>query len=149
LDDQARLVEAALPPGAGEIFLVGHSFGGAVAMKAAARLRGRVGKLVLLETNPFSLLTQHGRVEAFAEVKALRDCVTTCGERGDWATAGETFADYWGGAGTWRGMRPERRTAFAQALQANYFEWDAVMNDGTTAAQWAELLPKDTLLIAD
>ena len=38
LDDQARLVEAALPADAGEIYLVGHSFGGSVAMKAAARL---------------------------------------------------------------------------------------------------------------
>jgi pimeloyl-ACP methyl ester carboxylesterase len=49
LDDQARLVEAALPPNAGEIYLVGHSFGGSVAMKTAARLAGRVGRLVLLD----------------------------------------------------------------------------------------------------
>ena len=149
LDDQARLVEAALPPGAGEICLVGHSFGGAVAMKAAARLGARVRKLVLIETNPFDLLAQHGRQRAYAEAVALRDCVKTCGDRGEWAIAAERFADYWGGAGTWRGMRPERRAAFAQALMPNYFEWDAVMNDGTTAEQWAALLPNDTLLISD
>jgi pimeloyl-ACP methyl ester carboxylesterase len=53
LDDQARLVEAALPANADEVYLVGHSFGGSVAMKAAARLAGRVARLVLLETNPF------------------------------------------------------------------------------------------------
>jgi pimeloyl-ACP methyl ester carboxylesterase len=53
LDDQARLVEAALPPNAGEIYLVGHSFGGSVAMKTAARLAGRVDRLVLLEPTPF------------------------------------------------------------------------------------------------
>lgn len=149
LDDQARLVEAAVPPDAGEICLVGHSFGGAVAMKAAARLRGRVGKLVLLETNPFNLLAQHGRTAALAEVKALRDCVKTCDVRGDWTIAAEKFADYWGGAGTWHGMKPERRAAFAQAMQANASEWDAAMNDATTAVQWGALLPKDTLLIAD
>jgi len=49
LDDQARLVEAALPAGADDIYLVGHSFGGSVAVKAAARLKGRVSRLVLLE----------------------------------------------------------------------------------------------------
>ena len=38
LDDQARLVEAALPANAGEVYLVGHSFGGSVAMRAAARM---------------------------------------------------------------------------------------------------------------
>ena len=53
LDDQARLVEAALPANADEVYLVGHSFGGSVAMKAAVRLEGRVARLVLLETNPF------------------------------------------------------------------------------------------------
>jgi pimeloyl-ACP methyl ester carboxylesterase len=149
LDDQARLIEAALPSGAGEICLVGHSFGGAVAMKAAARLGRRVRKLVLLETNPFDLLAQHGRLRAYAEAVALRDCVKTCGDRGEWAIAAERFADFWGGDGTWRGMRLERRAAFAQALRPNYFEWDAAMNDGTTAEQWAALLPKETLLIAD
>ena len=149
LDDQARLVEAALPSGAGEICLVGHSFGGAVAMKAAARLGARVRRLVLLETNPFDLLAQHGRFRAYGEAVALRDCVKTCGDRGEWAIAAERFADYWGGAGTWRGMRLERRAAFAQALMPNYFEWDAVMNDGTTAEEWAALLPRETLLISD
>jgi pimeloyl-ACP methyl ester carboxylesterase len=52
LDDQARLVEAALPADAEEVYLVGHSLGGSVAMKVAARLQGRVTKLVLLEPNP-------------------------------------------------------------------------------------------------
>jgi pimeloyl-ACP methyl ester carboxylesterase len=149
LDDQARLVEAALPADAGEICLVGHSFGGAVAMKAAARLFCRVDKLVLLETNPFNLLAQHGRHDALTEATMLRDCVKAYGDRGEWAIAAEIFAEYWGGAGTWHGMRPERRAAFAQALQPNYFEWDAVMGDATTAEQWRTLLPKDTLLIAD
>ena len=43
-----------------EIYLVGHSFGGSVAMKVAARLQGRVTKLVLLEPNPVYLLAQSG-----------------------------------------------------------------------------------------
>jgi pimeloyl-ACP methyl ester carboxylesterase len=128
LDDQARLVEAALPADAGEVYLVGHSFGGSVAMKAAARLAGRVTKLVLLETNPFYLLMQSGRIDAFAEVRELRNCVKTFGALGEWETAAEKFADYWGGATTWREMTPQRRSAFTQALKPNYFEWDAVMN---------------------
>ena len=104
LEDQAHLVEAALPADAGEIYLVGHSFGGSVAMKAAARLAGRVTKLVLLETNPFYLLAQSGRIDAFAEAMGLRNYVKKFGALGQWATAAEKFADYWGGAGTWRNM---------------------------------------------
>jgi pimeloyl-ACP methyl ester carboxylesterase len=67
LADQARLVEAALPAGTDQICLVGHSFGGAVAMKVAARLSRRVAKLVLLEPIPFQLLAQAGCKDAFAE----------------------------------------------------------------------------------
>ena len=149
LDDQARLVEAALPADADEICLVGHSFGGAVAMKTAARLAGRVARLVLLETNPFYLLAQSGRIDAFAEVMELRNCIKKFGTLGEWATAAEKFADYWGGAGTWREMSVERRTAFAEAIKPNFYEWDAVMNEATSVEQWAILLPRATLLVYD
>jgi pimeloyl-ACP methyl ester carboxylesterase len=149
LDDQAGLVEAVLPAGAQAVSLVGHSFGGAVAMKAAARLRGRVAKLALLEANPVYLLQRAGRTEAFAEAASLRDCIKEFGARGEWAVAAERFADYWGGGGSWREMPPERRSAFADALKPNFFEWDAVMNETTAIEDWARLLPKATLLAYD
>ncbi len=149
LDDQARLVETALPANANEVYLVGHSFGGSVAMKVAARLAGRVSKLVLLETNPFFLLAQAGRVDAFAEAMDLRNCVKKFGALGEWAMAAEKFADYWGGAGSWRDMSSERRSAFAEALKPNFFEWDAVLNETTSAEQWATQLPRATLLVCD
>jgi pimeloyl-ACP methyl ester carboxylesterase len=149
LDDQARLVEAALPANADAIYLVGHSFGGSVAMKAAAQLAGRVTKLVLLETNPFYLLAQSGRLDAFAEAMDLRNCIKKFGALGEWETAAEKFGDYWGGAGTWQDMPSERRIAFAEALKPNFFEWDAVMNETTSAEQWAILLPRATLLVCD
>jgi pimeloyl-ACP methyl ester carboxylesterase len=149
LDDQARLVEAALPAGADSFSLVGHSFGGSVAMKLAARLQGRVARLALLEANPFDLLQQSGQMEAYAEAADLRDCIKKFGSLGEWATAAERFADYWGGAGSWANMSSERRDAFVGALKPNYFEWDAVMGESTPAAQWARLLPRATLVLSD
>jgi pimeloyl-ACP methyl ester carboxylesterase len=149
LDDQAALVEAALPADVGEVYLVGHSLGGTVAMKAAARLGGRVEKLILLEPNPVHLLKQAGRLEAFAEAMQLRDCIKRFGSLAEWATAAETFADYWGGAGTWRDMPPERRIVFAEALKPNFFEWDAVVNETISVDEWAALLPAKTLLVCD
>jgi pimeloyl-ACP methyl ester carboxylesterase len=149
LDDQARLVESALPADADKIYLVGHSFGGSVAMKAAARFADRVAKLVLLETNPFYLLAHADRLEALAEAMDLRNCVKKFGALGQWTTAAERFADYWGGAGTWRDMPPERRVAFAEGLKPNFFEWDAVMNETTPVERWAALLPRATLLASD
>jgi pimeloyl-ACP methyl ester carboxylesterase len=149
LDDQASLVEAAVPAGTNDVCLVGHSFGGSVAMKAAARLGSRVRKLVLFETNPFYLLRDNGRDAAFAEIKALGDLVRDCAARGDWEPAAIRFGDYWGGAGSWDNTPPERRAAFLLALRANFYEWDAVLNETTTLDEWARLLPKRTLMISD
>jgi pimeloyl-ACP methyl ester carboxylesterase len=147
--DQARLIEAALPAGSDQVYLVGHSFGGSVAMKAAALMAGRVTKLVLLETNPFYLLKQAGEIAGFAEAMALRDCIKEFGALGQWETAAERFADYWNGPGSWRDTPPERRAAFAKAIQPNFFEWDAVMDETTSAQQWADLLPPATLVAYD
>jgi pimeloyl-ACP methyl ester carboxylesterase len=149
LADQARLVEAALPAGGHGICLVGHSFGGAVAMKVAARLRGHVAKLVLLEPIPFHLLAQAGRMAAFAEAMNLRNAIKKYGAVDEWATAAERFADYWTGVGTWREMSPDRRLAFSEALKPNFFEWDAVMDDTTPVEEWAAVLPRATLLAFD
>jgi hypothetical protein len=109
-------------------------------MKVAARLAGRIARLVLLETNPFYLLAQAGRMDAFAEAVELRNYIKKFGALGEWATAAERFADYWNGAGTWREMSFDRRIAFSEALKPNFFEWDAVMNETTSAAQWATLV---------
>jgi pimeloyl-ACP methyl ester carboxylesterase len=149
LADQARLVEAALPAGVDQICLVGHSFGGAVAMKVAARLSGRIAKLVLLEPIPFQLLAQAGCKDAFAEAMNLCNIVRKYGAVGEWSMAAEKFADYWTGAGTWREMSPDRRLAFSEALKPNLFEWDAVMDDMTPVEEWAALLPRATLLAFD
>ncbi len=149
LDDQARLVEAAVPADAGDVCLVGHSFGGTVAMQAAVRLGRRVRKLVLIEANPFALLTQAGRRAAILEAMHLADVVKSCGGRGEWEKAAEAFADYWAGPGSWSAMSPERRAAFVKAVPPNVFEWDAALYDTTTAPQWVGTLPRDTLAIHD
>jgi len=148
LEDQAALVEAALPDRDGRLCLVGHSFGASVAMRAAAKLRKRVDRLVLLEPNPFYLLDQHGRQEAFAEISAFCNLMKEKGAAGEWIAAAERFADYWGGAGTWASMPESRRSAFAEALEPNFHEWDAVMKETTTLEMWADALPRETLVVA-
>jgi pimeloyl-ACP methyl ester carboxylesterase len=148
LDDQARLVEAALPD-SDRRDLSRRSLVRRVGCHEGCGARsGRVAKLVLLETNPFYLLAQFGCIDAFAEAMELRNCIKKFGALGQWATAAEKFADYWGSAGAWREMALERR-AFTEALKPNYFEWDAVMNEATSVEQWALLPLRATLLVCD
>jgi pimeloyl-ACP methyl ester carboxylesterase len=145
---QARLV-VAVCEGLGEpVSLVGHSFGGTVALKAATLLGPRVGSMVLIEPNPVYLLAQAGRDEEFAEVRALRDHVKHFASLGDWRAVAERFADYWVGDGAWNAMPEPRRAAFAGLLPPNLHEWDAAMEEQTTAEHLSALACR-TLVITD
>ncbi|MEQ1515657.1 MAG: alpha/beta hydrolase [Usitatibacteraceae bacterium] len=148
LHAQAQLVRVLCEEVDAPVQLVGHSFGGSVALKAASLPGVRVESLILLEPNPCYLLKQHGRVEAYAEVRALCDHVKRFGALGDWTTVAERFADYWLGDGSWRAMPEKRRAAFVASLPPNFHEWDAVMNEETSITQWQALNAR-TLLVSD
>jgi len=145
---QAQLVLALCGEIDGPVRLVGHSFGGAVALKAASLLGARAQRLVLLEANPVNLLEQAGRGEAYLEARALRDHVQCFGSLGDWAKVAERFADYWIADGAWAAMPEKRRAAFVAALPPNLHEWDAVMNEKTTIEEWRQLAAR-TLVVSD
>jgi pimeloyl-ACP methyl ester carboxylesterase len=145
---QAQLVLALCEEAVTPIHLVGHSFGGSVALKTASILGPRVGNLILLEPNPFNLLKQNGRPQAFLESRALRDHVKCFGSLGDWPKVAQRFADYWLGDGSWDSMPERRRDAFVDSLPPNFHEWDAVMEEETTIDEWMTLTAR-TLLVSD
>jgi pimeloyl-ACP methyl ester carboxylesterase len=145
---QAQLVLALCEDLGAPVHLVGHSFGGSVALKAAALLGSRVGSLILLEPNPFYLLRQNGRSNAYLESRALRDHVKCYGALGDWPKVAERFADYWLGDGSWATMPEKRRAAFADSLRPNFHEWDAVMEEQSTIEDCKNLGAR-TVLVSD
>jgi pimeloyl-ACP methyl ester carboxylesterase len=145
---QAQLILALCEEMDTPISIVGHSFGGAVALKSASLLGPRAKGLILLEPNPFYLLKQQGRMEAFLEARSLRDHVKCFGSVGDWLKVAERFADYWLGDGSWSAMSEKRRAAFAQSLPPNFHEWDAVMEEETTIEEW-KALATSTLVVSD
>ncbi|MCU1398714.1 MAG: hypothetical protein JWN62_1823 [Acidimicrobiales bacterium] len=146
LEDQLAVVSAVCELVDGRVRLVGHSFGGAVALAAAKQLGDRVEQLVLLEPNPFRMLEVAGRIEAFDEAAGLYASVKSLGSDARWAELAELFADYFSGDGTWASMPEDRRRSFAAALPPNFHEWDAVMNDTTTPAEWGRIAA-DVLLV--
>jgi pimeloyl-ACP methyl ester carboxylesterase len=145
---QAQLVLALCEELGDPVHLVGHSFGGSVALKAAMLLGPRVGSLILLEPNPFYLLKQGGRTKAFLESRSLRDHVKCFGSLGDWSKIAERFADYWLGDGSWKTMQEKRRSAFAESLRPNFYEWDVVMEEETPVEEWKALNAR-TLVVSD
>lgn len=147
LSEHAKLVFALCSKMQDSINIVGHSFGGSVALKAASFLGHQVDKLVLLEPNPFYLLKQHNRIDAYQESQELYDHVKKYGAKDDWIRVAEKFVDYFVSDGAWKSMSEKRRQAFVASLPLNFYEWDAVMNEETSINEWKALEAK-TLVIS-
>jgi pimeloyl-ACP methyl ester carboxylesterase len=148
LADQAELIRHVCDTVEGPVDIVGHSFGGCVALKSALLLRDRVSSLVLLEPNPFHLLGKAGPSDGWSETVALRALVTGLMAAGDWKGAARPFADYWLGEGAWDAMPERRRAAFIESLPPNFHEWDAAMNEETQSTGYADIRAR-TLVLSD
>ncbi|HEY6512980.1 MAG TPA: alpha/beta hydrolase [Burkholderiaceae bacterium] len=109
------------------LHLVGHSYGGAVALHAAHMLGERAAKLVLYEPMLPGLLKAHGRLQAAAETVALHAHLQRCARSGDWLAAAERFTEYFNGDTAWAATPAPRRDLIAGLLPANLPEWDAAM----------------------
>ena len=129
------------------ISIVGHSFGGSVAMMAAKKYPAKIKKLILVEPNPFYLLEHHSDHDSYQEALNLRDIIKTNAYKETWGQAAEKFADYWNGSGTWKQMDGLRREKFAEALKPNFHEFDCVINETTSLEEWRDILPQNTHIL--
>ena len=91
------------------VHLVGHSYGGAVALQIALREPRRVRSLTLYEPVTFGLM--HRGDTALGEIEDIAGSVEALVRRGDLDGAARVFVSYWGGATAWEAMGPAQRTA--------------------------------------
>jgi pimeloyl-ACP methyl ester carboxylesterase len=109
LDQQDQAVANALallddrPPA----HLVGHSFGGTVALRLAVEAPEWVASLTLIEPVYFSLLAE-GDPAAYAAELAAQGPVRAAVGRADWPAAAEAFLGRWGTAGGFKGLHPRQ-----------------------------------------
>jgi pimeloyl-ACP methyl ester carboxylesterase len=140
LADEVALLEPVLAAAGDRFHLVGHSYGGAVALKAALADPGRLRSLVLYEPVLFSvLLAEDPAQPAAQEIVAVRDDTVAAIEAGSPRAAGARFLDYWMGAGTWAGMAEPRRNAVAMAMGSLSAEWHAAFMEPTPLSAFASL----------
>jgi len=145
----------------GGVHLIGHSYGGGVALHAALARADRIASLTLYEPSAFYLLRQFGDGAApFAEIKAVADKVSAGVRGSDRRNAAQGFVDYWGGAGAWDAIRPALQDTLIRWLPKASLEFDALFNEPTpwsvlaklqvpTLVMRGEYAPAPTRLIAD
>jgi pimeloyl-ACP methyl ester carboxylesterase len=148
LADEVALLEPVFAAAGDSFHLVGHSYGGAVALRAALADPGRIRSLVLIEPVLFGLLLAEDPGQpAVHEILALRDDTGAATQRGALQDAAERFVDYWMGRGAWARMPASRRHAAAQAMPAVAGEWSALFTEATPLRGYSSLRVP-TLLLA-
>ena len=140
LADEVAMLEPAFEA-AGELpHLIGHSYGGAVAVRAALTYPGRFRSLVLIEPVLFGLLlTEDPDQPAAREIVALCQHTRVAVELGALDSAAQRFIDYWMGPGTWAGMSPPRQAAVARAMPGVRSQWSAIFAETTPLAAYSSL----------
>lgn len=99
----------ALASGFGEaVHLVGHSFGGVVALEAARLMPSLVRSLTLIEPTAFYLLDRSRSADRLLaqEIDGLADRMMVDATRNDPRRATRRFVDYWNGPGAWERSSP-------------------------------------------
>ena len=143
LADEVEMVRG-LMRHAGRAHLVGHSYGGAVALHVALRYGGWLRSLTLIEPVAFHLLRENEALDAaaFAEISALAGRVTRALIDGDHEGGMARFVDYWSGAGSWAMLPPEKRRALAARLPRVGLDFDATFGEPTRLQDfWALFVP--------
>ena len=140
LADEVALLAPVFAAAGPRFHLVGHSYGGAVALLAALADPARVESLVLFEPVLFSLLTAEDPAQAAVlEIAAVRDDTVAAVHAGALEASGARFVDYWMGRGAWACMPQARRETIAAQMRQVKAEWHAAFTEPTPLSAFAAL----------
>jgi pimeloyl-ACP methyl ester carboxylesterase len=142
LADEAARTIAIIDDCQSKVHLVGHSYGGGVALHVALARPGRIASLTLYEPSAFHLLKQldaPAAVSAFSEIATLARETTYSVSIGDLKRAVRTFIDYWGGTGAWLALRPAVQAALMRWVTKAPLDFHALIEEPTPLGAYASL----------
>lgn len=140
LSDQAELVSALLAELTHPVFIVGHSYGGAVALKLALRDPSSVRALILIEPTIPSLLRERRFERYERELVGVSSEIRQLVHAGRGLDAARAFIRYWGGDGFWTLIPDTFREQFAARIRdVAEGEWDSLFEDEARAQDFSRL----------
>jgi pimeloyl-ACP methyl ester carboxylesterase len=128
---EADLVAALLDMLGTPAHVVGHSYGGAVALQFALRHPPCLRSLTLIEPAAFHLLRDGDDTDerAFREISEVAATVASAVNCGDYLGGMRRFVDYWGGEGAWDALPASQRHALASRIGKVTLDFWGTLND--------------------
>lgn len=130
LEDDADLVADLLRRFDRPVHLVGHGYGGAVALQVAADYNRYVASLSLYEPTSFHLLKPEfaGHGPALRQIEVLTADIRAAYLRGDQRSAARLFYDFCNSDGAFDRIAPQRQEAVAQQGARLWQDFQIAMN---------------------
>lgn len=140
---EAAQAESVLGASPERIHLVGHSYGGVVALRLAAQWSERLASLVLIEPVAFHLLRDapagSSDQRLLGEVQQIAELVWRSVANGDYRGGMAGFVDYWNGDGAWLQAKPEQQTALIRRLPKVALDYWAALGESLQAEAYGQI----------
>ena len=138
LTDEAERILSLPELGGCKLHLVGHSYGGGVALKIATMMPERIASLSLYEPSAFQLLHVLGPrgKAAFGDIRRVARAVADALVTGDYATGAREFVDYWNGPGSWAALKPEVQADVTRYVPKACLDFRALFEEDTGPAAY-------------
>lgn len=142
------VVDALLEQCAGPVHLVGHSYGGRLALALGLRRPERLRSLSLFEPTCFGVLRSTGDAVATAELDAYdHDARFLADDFGGSEAWVERFVDYWSGPGTFAEFSEDERRSWLRSRQKMFEEVRETALDSVPHDAYAQALGHLPLLL--
>jgi pimeloyl-ACP methyl ester carboxylesterase len=122
---EADVVEAVVRRAADRVHLVGHSFGGLVALAVALRGRVPLASVTIAEAPAANLLRDLGEHRHFGAFRDMTDAYLRAFHSGNKAAIA-AMIDFYGGSGTFASWPPRVRAYAMETTPVNILDWASV-----------------------
>lgn len=119
---EVEILESVIRRTGGRVHLVGHSFGGLVAMAVALRNQVPLASLVIAEAPAMELLREAGEHQHYQAFRDMTDAYFAAFHRGE-IEAIAAMIDFYGGVGTFASWPSRVRAYAAETTAVNILDW--------------------------
>jgi pimeloyl-ACP methyl ester carboxylesterase len=141
LTDEARPIVEIIDAWKGPVHLVGHSYGGGVALRVAVERPDRIASLSLYEPTAFHVLKANGE-DGQAALEEIRTLAAEIGRHvvnGAYRAAARRFVDYWNGAGTFGALKPDVQSNIVRYITKACLDFRALIDERTPLVAYRRL----------